>query len=174
VRLLLYAIVLLSSGAFAQSKAPNDIAALKKMAKQIDKVENMTFYRHPAVPRYTNVRQFGLYIAASPTHKYLRFKTTYTGESWLFVQKLIIVIDGQRVESPPLTFERDNDTRVWEWLDTTAPWAIETAILASKAKTVIVRFSGRTYYRDITPTPTEKLAIQETLAAYRALPQRSQ
>lgn len=81
-----------------------------------------------------------------------------------------MVADGQRFERGRVKFERDHDSKIWEWYDenlTDADLQMIRAIIASKE--AVIRFNGRQYRKDRTITASQKAALQNVLDAYKAL-----
>lgn len=146
-------------------------SALQKMRKTTDKIEGIDWYRDKASPVYTNQNGFFLYIGKQGvTAPWLRLRIQYLAEDWLFIESFIVVADGQRFERSRVKFERDNDSRIWEWYDeslTDADLQMIKSIIVSKE--AVIRFNGRQYRKDKTITASQKAALQNVLDAYKAL-----
>ena len=66
---------------------------------------------------------------------------------------------------------RDNDTEVWEYVNTADVTEddIEMFWAIANSEKTIVRFEGDEYYSDFTVSQADKDAIREVLTAYEAL-----
>ncbi|WEN16190.1 hypothetical protein PY254_05855 [Rhodanobacter sp. AS-Z3] len=150
--------------------------ALAGFTKKHDEVQGVTFYFAPGVRMNSTNTYFGLYLAVPDDSDVagLRWKFQYGGDDWLFIQSLILNVDGKSL--PALTFpygaiDRDNGSGdVWEWHDefvqsSSVPLFLQLAL----AKKVIVRFEGRQYYKDHILTTTEKTGMLKIINAYTAM-----
>jgi hypothetical protein len=78
--------------------------------------------------------------------------------------------DNQKFERNRLRFERDNDSKIWEWYDSTVTEAdlhMIRTIIASKNS--VIRFNGRQYRKDKPITSSQKQALRNVLDAYKVL-----
>jgi len=145
--------------------------ALQKMTKNTDKIEGIDWYRDKSSPAYNNQNGFFLYMGKSGTvAPWLRLRIQYYAEDWLFIESFIIVADGQRFERTGTKFERDNDSKIWEWYDenlSASDLQMIKAVIDSKE--AVIRFNGRQYRKDKTITSDQKTALQNVLYAYKAL-----
>lgn len=148
--------------------------AKKKMRIDHDDMRGVTFYTDKTTPDYANVSNLSLYIAtgqqSSPT---LRFKVSYKGEDWLFLESLLIKTD-KGTHQIPLEYgevKRDNSSgEIWEWYDVVADGDIYTiAQDIATSKNVKLRYNGQQYYKDRTITAKEKQALKNVFATYEAL-----
>ena len=146
-------------------------SALQKMRKNTDKIDGVDWYRDKSSPAYTNQNGFFIYAGKrSAGGPWLRLRIQYLAEDWLFIQSFVVVADGQRFERNRVKFERDNNSRIWEWYDenlTDADLQMIKAIISSKE--AVIRFNGRQYRKDKTITASQKAALQNVLDAYKAL-----
>ncbi len=157
------ALVLVASAvAMAQSKAPAGMTA------EVDKVEGITWYRDATAPKYHSVNSVHAYFGVKPGLKpWLRMRFQYADRKWLFVRSAIVIADGQRFDLATDRWERDHDSRIWEWLDAPADEKLLRAI--ASAKKVTVRYEGRQYHDDREVTAKQRAAITRTLAAFKAM-----
>ena len=157
----------------ADSKSPEFKSALSQMRVEKDEVKGITWYRDKTSPQYVNLNGFYLYIGAgkgfTPT---LRLKIQYYGEDWLFIEQYFFNVDGKtKVIKPSYgDVERDNDSKVWEWFDTT-PNDSEVALIKSiiKSKKAVMRLEGSKYYKDVVISSTQKAALKRALTVYTGL-----
>lgn len=148
-------------------------AAMSKLKSETDKVEGTTWYKASVHPNRANKRSYVLpYIGTKSDSTWLRLKYLYTGDSWIFFKSITVSVDGKRYDA---TFsywdvERDNNTRVWEWVDVSATNAdIEMLKAIASSKETIVRFKGDQYYYDLVVSQSDKNGINDVLAAYEAM-----
>jgi hypothetical protein len=145
--------------------------ALQKMAKKTDKVEGVDWYRDKSSPQFTNYNGFFLYIGKKGSQApWLRLRIQYNADDWLFIESFLIVADGKRFDFPAATFERDNDSEIWEWYDEPASTSdIQMIRAVIDSKEAVIRLNGRQYRKDKTITSAQKAALRNVLDAYKAL-----
>ena len=148
--------------------------ALSSLQTETDKVEGITWYKPSTYPYYTNSRSYVLpYIGHQGSSTWLRLKFHYTGDNWLFFEKITISIDGENYYKTYSYYdvERDNGSGdVWEWVDISPTNAdIEMLKKIADSKETIVRFQGDNYHYDLTVKSSDKTAINQVLTAYEAL-----
>ncbi len=160
-----------------QKELDEKIAAGKKavnsLRRSVDKVEGITWYFSQNNPRYVDSRSYVLpYIGVSDNQTWLRLRFHYTGDDWIFFDKITVVVDGEKYSKGFDYYEiqRDNDTEVWEYVDI-APSSTDIQMLEAIAdsKETIVRFQGD-YHFDLTVSKSDKSAIKDVLLAYDVLP----
>ncbi len=147
--------------------------AISRLRRDEDRVEGITWFKHPNQPRYTNSRSTAyLYIGRKGENgrPWLRLRVQYTGSNWLFVDSVIAWYDGEKSPLVSGRFDRDNYTDVWEWIDV-RPSANQIEVLKSLANSneAILRFEGTQYHRDATLSGGDKRAIREMLLAYEVM-----
>ena len=146
-------------------------AALAKMRKKIDQVENITWYRDQSSSQYSNSNAFYIYFGKHQTDSpLLRLRVQYNADTWLFIESFLVVTDGRRFEYEKVKFNRDHSDKIWEWYDEATDagdMEVIKSIIASKS--AVIRFNGQQYRRDRTITASEKAALQNVLNAYGAL-----
>ena len=140
---------------------------------ETDKVSGITWYKPSTYPEYADSRSYVLpYIGKNDNSAWLRLQFHYTGNDWIFFEKITVSIDGTNYywNFDYWDVERDNDTEVWEWVDI-SPSASDIEMLKKIANSseTIVRFEGENYYYDFTVKDTDKTAISQVLTAYEAL-----
>lgn len=149
------------------------LAAVDRLQKSTDRIENLTWYEHSNQPKYLNSRStVYLYIGrrGEDGTPFLRMNIQYTGDDWLFVENVVAWHDGIRVPFFEGSFQRDNNTSVWEWVDE-RPSAQQIEVLRQMAEAdeAILRYEGEQYRRDVTLSTGDKTAIREVLLAYETM-----
>ena len=144
-------------------------AALARLDIEYDRVEGYTWYYPRSMPDYADIRTYvAPYIGQQGNDTWLRLVFDYTGRDWIFFTNLIINVDGDvtRKSFNRSDIHRDNNTRVWEYLDY-EPSVSDVRLLAAIAASdeTIVRFDG-TYQYDHTVTAAEKAGITDILTVY--------
>ncbi len=163
----------------AKEKAEAATQAKKQLAgfrKHHDEVQQVTFYYAPGVPMRLGT-YFGLYLVVPDDggHPTLRWKFQYSGDDWLFVQRLVLNVDGQKVpgiDFPYGAIDRDNSAgTVWESHDEAVQGAERAAVFLrlGMANRVIVRFEGKQYYKDHVLTAGEKKGMLQMLNVYMSM-----
>lgn len=150
-------------------------AALAKLRKKYDKVEGITWYKPQNYPYYSNSRSYVLpYIGVRDSgYAWLRLVFHYTGDDWIFFEKITVSVDGQNYTKVFNYFEvtRNNGGGdVWEYVDIT-PSSADIQMLKNIAasKETIVRFQGENYHYDLTIKSADKTAITSVLNAYNLM-----
>ena len=155
--------------------------ATNKMRKKVDKLENITWYRDKTSPQYTNYNGFFLYIGdRGINYPSLRLRIQYKGDSWLFIEKYIIYVDGLKyktIETKYGDVERDNGTGgVWEWLDIPVNKNSDDIIndfdlirAIVNGEDVKIKLIGKQYSKVKTITKTQKNALKNVLEVYKVL-----
>lgn len=148
---------------------------LAKMRISEDEVEQCKFYYSKNTPRYINHRSFALpYIGTRGSFSWLCALYDYTGEDWVFFEKIVFAVDDQRYTK---TFDyydvvRDNDSGdVWEYVDTTSVSSQDIEIfwaIANSEKTII-RFEGDNHREDFVVSENDKQAIRDVLTLYELM-----
>lgn len=94
----------------------------------------------------------------------------YTGESWLFVSRYVLLANGQRYESPSADFQRGNGSKIREWrtvaLDANQQDLVEAVIADSGAK---IRFYGDQYYHDEEFGPITRRTLRDMLELWKLI-----
>lgn len=148
--------------------------ALSSLQSETDKVEGITWYKPSTYPSYVNTRCYVLpYIGRSDYSTWLRLRFNYTGDDWIFFEKITISIDGENYYKTYNYFDVDRDNGsgdVWEWVDISVTDSdIEMLKQIVSSNETIVRFQGEKYYYDFTIQNSDKTAINQVLTAYEAL-----
>lgn len=137
-----------------------------------DKIQNTTFYTHRNAPAYVNSRStVYLYIGKSGSSEWLRMKTIYTADNWLFVDRVIAYADGVTETLTAGRFDRDHSSGdIWEWLDENpSDSQIRTLRMLANADDATLRYEGSQYRRDVQISSRDKRVILETLDAFERL-----
>jgi len=144
---------------------------LKGYRVETDKFNNLSFYTHASSPRFTNSRStVYLYIAVNKDTAWLRMKTTYASDDWLFVDEVQAFADGETSQLTSGDFERDNTSTIWEWMDEKpSDSQIATLQKLAGAKDATLRYVGNTYRDDITLGGADKKAILDVLETFAKL-----
>ncbi len=147
--------------------------AVNILREDADRVEGVTWYKHPNQPRYLNSRSTAyLYIGkkGEAGRPWLRMKVQYTSSDWLFVNNVIAWHDGVKEPLISGSFERDNNSTIWEWMDVSPDdYQIEVLRSLANANEAILRFEGDQYRKDVKLSAGDKKAIREVLEAYEVL-----
>ncbi|HNP20141.1 MAG TPA: hypothetical protein PKL31_17005 [Fulvivirga sp.] len=149
-----------------REKAEKD---LKSFKKNEDEFKGTAFYKDPRTPYYTNVNFIYPYIGQKGDNYWLRLQFQYASDDWLFIEKGILLIDGEQFTITG-NWERDNNSGIWEWLD--MPVGETELFILNKladSKSAKIRYEGRQYYKDRTITSKEKSIIKKTLEIYNNL-----
>lgn len=143
--------------------------AVAAMRKDVDKLENTTWYYDKSSPNRANTNTFHVYFGEKGKDVWLRWTTRYFADTWLFVHSFTVYADGQSWEYNNVKIERDHTADTWEWHDTT-PTArdIEMIRAVIRSKEATIRFHGRQYHDDRKISATQKKALQRVLDAYVA------
>ncbi len=146
----------------------------KKMRKQYDEVQEVTWYFDKSSPQYANVNSFYVYIGTKKDSlPGLRLKIQYTADDWIFINKYIFKVDNKTFEIDTGDFgvTRDNNgDGIWELYDVELSkenYDLIKAIISSKK--TIIRHQGDEHYSDRVITSTEKQGLKNVLDAYEAL-----
>ena len=155
-------------------KMKNATKLLANMKVDKDEVKGNTFYIPKAEPYYADTRCYVLpYIGVNENNIWLCAKYHYTGDSWVFFEKITFAVDDKRYYKSFTRSEiiRDNDSEVWEYVNTANVTGADIAMFyeIANSKKTIVRFEGDDYIHDFVVTDKDKKAIREVLDAYDAL-----
>lgn len=140
--------------------------ALSSMSKKVDEFNGMVWYQDRSSPRYRNSNGFYLYFGTSgEIAQPLRLVVSYYDDSWLFIESARINVDGKIFALGATSWERDNNSSIWEWSDEQLSdrEMIEAII---KSKSAVIRFDGSKYYDTRTISSTQKTALRNVLYAY--------
>lgn len=145
---------------------------LKNLRATHDKMEGLTFYQHKSSPQYRNANGAYLYFSKEDTKGTItpiRLSIQYYGDDWLFLESAWAKADGTRITLATGKWDRDNDSKVWEWADHEVPASFYPDIKKMAfAKDVVIRLEGKKYYQDLKLTQAQLKAMQEVLTAYEA------
>ena len=152
----------------------------QKFKVTTDAVKGITWYDHVNKPRYIDSRSYIIpYIGVRGDSIWICIRYNYTGDDWIFWEKLTIVADGQRYYKTVSYFDvtRDNDSGVvWEYHDQALyskqsmdSSEIQMLKAIGNSSQTIIRFEGDNYYYDLYVSATDKQAILDVLALYEAL-----
>lgn len=142
-----------------------------------DAVENITWYFPTQRPQYINTRSYiSAYMGIRDNKVWLVFECNYTGDNWLFWDKLTFVVDGVKYEWSSLRPNRSNGygdvcenyqkaLKVGQSMDSED---IKLLQAIANSNETIVRFAGDRNY-DLTLTQQDKDGIKNILAFYSAL-----
>ena len=158
---------------YSAEKSPEFKAALAQMRIVKDDFKGITWYHDKTSPKYVNANGFFIYAGAAKGYNTsLRLCIQYYGEDWLFIEKYLFNVDGKTFEIDPSygDVETDNDSKVWEWFDT-SPNKGEVELIKAiiKSKKAVMRIEGSKYYKDVTITSTQKKALSRVLTVYNGL-----
>lgn len=101
--------------------------------------------------RHSHISVQGM-LSLSGEQPVVMLRLQHRGDDWIFAERVTIVMDGQKWESPKLNFRRDNAAgNVWEiaFLDMKDVKIFGLAANIARAQKAIVRFHGRDYFSDL-------------------------
>jgi len=154
--------------------------ALSKMRPKYDNFKEITWYRDYSSPTYINQDGFFLYFGANSYEVTdLHLKMQYFADDWLFIDKASVNIDGETFVLSESSFDRDNDSTIWEWQDITVFANVSNELVLGRdvlekianSSRAIVRYTGSQYYHDEYISDRQKQAMRNVLAAYDAMKQ---
>ncbi len=139
-----------------------------------DPVQRVKFYSSKMEPRYANERSYVFpYIGMGEYNSiWLCVKLHYTGDDWIFFDKITFAIDDERIIKTYKysELERDNGHGdVWEYVHIIDNGYEDLFWKIANSKKTIVRFEGDAHYFDLTVSDADKQAIRELLTAFDAL-----
>lgn len=155
----------------AEKQAEID-AALAKLTKKADDVENSSYYMPSCYPEYANSRSFALpYIGEKDGNYGLLWKFNYTGSDWVFFTEVVINIDGEKAATIPFNYFDVNQQvftgGVYEAVDVNpASEYVDLLQKIANSEKTIIRFEGKDSKYDMTVSDTDKQGIQDVLDAY--------
>lgn len=158
-----------------QAKYENQrYASLSKLKKSRNEYDDITWYHHPAEPRYADSRNYLLpYLGVKNGTSWLRFQLHYTSDGWLFIQRADANIDGKTIDMSTANWKRDNDTEIWEWSDERmSEKHREILMRIANSKKTIIRFHGMEFYDDWTVPARDKKAILDMFTAEEAMKEK--
>jgi tetratricopeptide (TPR) repeat protein len=152
--------------------------ALSKMRARYDSFNDVTWYRDYSSPTYLNQNGFYIYFGSSAgSATPLHLKMQYFADDWLFIDKAAVNVDGETFLLSETSFERDNNSTIWEWLDVTIIGDASSEIVLGRdvlekiahSKNAVVRYTGSQYYHDQYISSNQKRAMLNVLEAYDAM-----
>lgn len=124
----------------------------KKFNTKYDDFEKITWFYSKTKPNYANTMACYTYIGLKDDGQvWRRLVMRYHGDTWLFVNSMIIKTDENSYNINATNINRDNGTDVWEWIDipiTDQEDIIIDDIISSKQTKI--RFIGDQYHHDWT------------------------
>ena len=154
----------------------NKTKFFKKLKARTDQFKGVTWYSHPTEPAYRNSRStiyayIGKRNGGSP---FLRLVTQYKSDSWLFVEKVQVSVDGKvstLTVADGYRFEGDNGYGgIWEWQDESmSATQLSIAKQIGGAKKVTIRYEGSQYYSERQMPSKDITAMKEVLLAYQEM-----
>lgn len=153
---------------------------LPKFNVKEDKVEGITWYMPKNIPQYINDRCFVTsYIGVEGDSVWLCNRFNYTGDNWVFYNKIILAADGEKYEKDIGSFATTRNNGggdVWETYDEPLQFyadidsdEIQFMAKIADAMEAIIRFEGDNYSYDYTVSSTDKQMIHDAIELYRAL-----
>lgn len=141
---------------------------LNSLAKSFDDVEKIAWYRDKTTPKVPLGKSVFAYIGSKGTQHWLRIKIQYAASDWLFVERALVVVDGNKRGQITGSWDRDHSSgTVWESLDLKVSAENIAVVRAmANAKSVTIRFEGRKHYSDFKVPARDLKAIQNVLAAF--------
>lgn len=146
---------------------------LQNFVVEKDEFKDTKFFKPKTAPRYTNQNGFYLYFGLKMNSvNPLRLRMQYYSDDWLFIKGCTFLIDGQSYELMTGSFERDNDSDIWEWYD--EPLNASSAEIVEKlanCKSAKVRYHGDQYHDDKVISASQLKAIKQTIELHQKLKQ---
>lgn len=140
-----------------------------KFINKVDEFTGTTWVIPKTAPKYRNINGTYCYFAKSESAAYnFRFVLQYAADDWLFIRHLYFNIDGRNLVFRNVAFDRDNNTKIWEWCDL----AVESPTLITmleNAKTVKIKMEGLEYEEVRILNAKTLKSIQNTIKYYKAL-----
>ncbi|MDO8996888.1 MAG: hypothetical protein Q7U77_09680, partial [Sediminibacterium sp.] len=149
-----------------------------KFIKKVDEFRDVTFYTHKTFGRYYPNRK--TLCAEVNSNGDLNLTSNYYSEDWLFHTKFILLVNGEKAESPTVeTFSENNRTdnsggEIWEnvYYGTQNDSSVQNVLIlldTNKGKTAKIRFIGREHYDDATLRQSDVTAILESYYLAKAI-----
>lgn len=150
------------------------VAKLKsKFREKKDEFQGFTWITHKSAPKYVSANGIYTYFGIKDGEPVTpRLKIQYASSDWLFIESYTFLIDGKIYEFSAPEMERDNDSYIWEWSDSSTNENDETRAIYRallNAKEAKIRFNGQQYNESRELTPKELQSIVETYEYYKAL-----
>ncbi len=142
---------------------PKKLAALRK---KVDKVENIEFYDDYSSPYYLNSNGFFVYMGKNGNAVWLRLKIQYASDDWLFIKSVIVNVDGDVDTLIEKDFERDHDSRIWEWIDVSAIDYLPRLKQIANSKTTYVKLVGGQYQHSYELSYQQKRAMKNMIEIF--------
>lgn len=141
------------------------------MSKKVDAVEKISWYRDKATPSIPLRTITYLYMGEQNGSSWLRLHVQYWADTWLFVDRALIVVDGEKRGELTGPWKRDNASgSIWETLDLAVNRQNSGVVKAmAGAKAVTIRFYGNRGYYDHKMSASDLKAVANMVKAYEAL-----
>lgn len=140
-----------------------------------DKMEKVSFYT-PKTPLDDWTKQpIGTYISIPDgSRAFFRIYPHYTGDSWIFFQKVKVMADDQIVYTKDFPYESMHHSNSGGYVYESADYAakdddIEAMRKIATAKSVTVRLSGKEHQEDFEMSKADQKRIASVLQAYDEL-----
>jgi tetratricopeptide (TPR) repeat protein len=149
--------------------------AFSRLRGRYDEFKDITWYRDYSSPTYINRDGFFVYFGYDSNGVTdLHLKMQYFADDWLFIDRASVNVDGETFSLSESSFDRDNDSTIWEWQDITIIGDTSNELILGRdilekiaySNSAIVRYSGSQYYHDEYISATQKRAIRNVLEAY--------
>lgn len=157
----------------AEREQQERLKVVKKLKKNYDSVQGITWYENPYYTHYNNRNLVSIYMGKNSSSIWLRLKMSYTGDNWIFFDHAYLSYDGVTRE---IYFDKYKDKKsdnsggdVWEWIDVNVSEE-DLAFLKKmvNGKSVKMQLSGK-YTKTRTVSANEVKAIKEMIMAYEVL-----
>jgi len=149
--------------------------AFSRLRAKYDEFRDITWYRDYSSPTYINKDGFYVYFGYDSNGVTdLHLKMQYFADDWLFIDQASVNVDGETFALSETSFERDNNSTIWEWQDITIIGDTSNELILGRdilekiaySNSSIVRYTGSQYYHDEYISATQKRAIRNVLEAY--------
>ena len=157
----------------AAAEKAKRMQAVKKLKKEYDDIEGITWYYNPYFTHYNNSNHVSVYMGQRKNGTpWLRLKMSYYGDGWIFFENAYLSYDENTLEIPFDKYkdkETDNYTECWEWIDVRVSDRILSFLKEMiNGKTAKMRLSGK-YTKTRTLPKNEIDGIRDVLLAYDVL-----
>jgi len=147
--------------------------AIDKLNRTEDRVEGVTWFKHPSQPKYLNSRSTAFFYIGRRGESgppFLRMKIQYTSSDWIFTNKVYAWDGGKKTILVSDGFKRDNNANIWEWKDVSpTSQQVETMRTLANSNEAVLRFEGDKYWKDVTLSASDKGAIRDVLFAFEVM-----
>lgn len=142
-----------------------------KLKKEYDQMTGITWYKPKVGLSGKNIMY--LYIGKKGTSVWLRLKIKYYSSNWLFVNKYILLIDGERF-TIELSEDPEREVKYGGSISEISDILVDVKLFKllekiAYARKVVLRYNGKRYYYDKKIKMKYILIFKNVIRAYREL-----